>query len=60
MNTLKFEVSMEEANLLIAALAKQPFEAVAGLIQKLQGQAQSQMAPAPSGEIPKAEMPKAE
>lgn len=43
--TLKFEVSMEEANLLIAALAKQPFETVAGLIQKLQGQAQSQMQP---------------
>ena len=41
---LKFEVSMEEANLLIAALAKQPFEAVAGLITKLQGQAQTQMA----------------
>ena len=56
MNNLKFEVSMEEANLLIAALAKQPFETVAGLIQKLQGQAQQQMAPpAPSGEIPKAE-----
>jgi hypothetical protein len=56
MNTLKFEVSMEEANLLIAALAKQPFETVAGLIQKLQGQAQQQMAPpAPGGEIPKAE-----
>ena len=55
MNALKFEVSMEEANLLIAALAKQPFETVAGLIQKLQGQAQSQMSPAPGGEIPKAE-----
>jgi len=54
-NNLKFEVSMEEANLLIAALAKQPFEAVAGLIQKLQQQAQSQMPSAPGGEIPKAE-----
>lgn len=55
MNTLKFEVSMEEANLLIAALAKQPFETVAGLIQKLQQQAQGQMSSAPGGEIPKAE-----
>lgn len=55
MNNLKFEVSMEEANLLIAALAKQPFEAVAGLIQKLQQQAQSQMQQAPSvEEAPKA------
>jgi hypothetical protein len=54
-NNLKFEVSMEEANLLIAALAKQPFEAVAGLIQKLQMQAQPQMSPAPSAE----EAPKA-
>lgn len=54
-NNLKFEVSMEEANLLIAALAKQPFEAVAGLIQKLQQQAQSQMQQAPSvEEAPKA------
>ena len=44
---LKFEVTMEEANLLIAALAKQPFEAVAGLIGKLQGQAQSQLQPPP-------------
>ncbi len=55
MNTLKFEVSMEEANLLMAALAKQPFEAVVGLIQKLQGQAQSQVTPAPGGETPKVE-----
>ena len=55
MDTLKFEVSMEEANLLMASLAKQPFEVVVGLIQKLQGQAQSQVTPATSGEIPRAE-----
>ena len=56
MNTLKFEVSRAAANLLIAALAKQPFETVAGLYQKVQQQAQGQMQPpAPSGEIPKAE-----
>lgn len=41
----KFTVTDAEANLLIAALAKQPFEAVAGLIQKLQLQAQGQVAP---------------
>ena len=44
---LKFEVTMEEGNLLIAALAKQPFEAVAGLINKLQQQAQGQLTPPP-------------
>ncbi len=53
MNTLKFEVSMEEANMLIAALAKQPFEAVAGLIQKLQQQAMPQLPP--PAEAPKTE-----
>ena len=47
MNTLKFEVSVEEGNLLIAALAKQPFEAVAGLITKIQQQAQPQLTPPP-------------
>jgi|GEM_PF-5283768 len=44
---LKFEVTMEEGNLLIAALAKQPFEAVASLINKLQQQAQGQLPPPP-------------
>jgi hypothetical protein len=53
MGTLKFEVSVEEGNLLIAALAKQPFETVAGLIQKLQQQAMPQMQP--PAEAPKTE-----
>jgi len=44
---LKFEVTMEEGNLLIAALAKQPFEVVAGVINKLQQQARDQMQPPP-------------
>ena len=52
--TLKFEVTMEEGNLLIAALAKQPFEAVAGLISKLQQQAQGQLN-APPAEASQAE-----
>ena len=51
---LNFEVTMEEGNLLIAALAKQPFEAVAGLISKLQQQAQGQLSPPPA-EAAKAE-----
>jgi hypothetical protein len=56
-STLKFEVTMEEGNLLVAALAKQPFEAVAGLINKLQQQAQVQLAPPaePPKEAAKAE-----
>jgi hypothetical protein len=53
MNSLKFEVSIEEGNLLIAALAKQPFETVAGLIQKLQQQAMQQLPP--PAEAPKTE-----
>lgn len=43
MNNLNFELTVEEANLVVAALAKMPFEAVAGLIPKLQQQAQSQL-----------------
>lgn len=57
MNSLKFEVTVEEGNLLVASLAKQPFEVVAGLIQKLQQQAQAQLVQqAPSAkEAPSAE-----
>jgi hypothetical protein len=44
--TLKFELTDQEANLVMAALAKQPFEVVAGLIQKIQQQAQPQLADA--------------
>jgi hypothetical protein len=49
MKDLTFKITEAEANLLIGALAKQPFEAVAGLIQKLQMQAMEQLSPpAPS------------
>jgi hypothetical protein len=43
MNNLNFELTVEEANLVIAALAKMPFEAVANLIPKMQQQAQAQL-----------------
>ena len=44
MNKLKFDdLSIEEANLIMMALAKQPFEQVAGLFAKLQQQAQAQL-----------------
>lgn len=40
---MKLEVTVDEANLIIAALARQPFEVVAGLIEKLQKQGQEQL-----------------
>jgi hypothetical protein len=43
MNNLNFELTINEANLVIAALAKMPFEAVSNLIPKMQEQAQAQM-----------------
>lgn len=41
---LKFELKIEEANLILAALAKAPYDQVVGLIQNLQQQAQPQLA----------------
>ena len=40
---LKFEFSVEETNLILAALSKQPFETVFGIIKKLQDQATPQL-----------------
>jgi len=40
---LKFELTLEEANTVLGALGKAPFEAVAGLINKLQQQDQPQL-----------------
>lgn len=40
---LKFELTLDEANMVLSALGKAPFEAVAGLINKLQQQAQPQL-----------------
>lgn len=37
------DLSKDEASLVLNALAQLPFAQVAGLIQKLQGQAQSQL-----------------
>ena len=43
---IKFDdLSIDEANLIFMALAKQPFEQVAGLFGKLQQQAQAQLPP---------------
>lgn len=44
MNKIKFDdLSIEEANLIMMALAKQPFEQVVNLFTKLQQQAQAQL-----------------
>lgn len=42
MESFSFTVTEAEANIIIAALAKQPFEVVVSLIQKLQAQASNQ------------------
>lgn len=40
---LKFELTLDEANLVLAALGKAPFDQVAGLIGKLRQQAEPQL-----------------
>lgn len=45
-----FELDEQEANVVLACLAKQPYETVAGVILKIQQQAQKQIpAPPPTG-----------
>lgn len=39
----QFELTLDEANLVLAALGKAPFETVAGLIGKLKQQAEPQL-----------------
>ena len=51
-NVLQYELTAEEANVVMASLAKQPFEIVAGLIDKLQRQAQPQLAQKVEGADP--------
>lgn len=42
-NTLKFEFTVEQANIILTALARMPYESVVGLINEMQKQAQSQV-----------------
>jgi hypothetical protein len=42
---IKFELTIEEANIILMALGKAPYEQVAQVITKLQTQAQSQLTP---------------
>ncbi len=56
MNKIKFDdLSIEEANLIMMALAKQPFEQVAALFGKLQQQAQAQLQQQPPSAPPEIE-----
>lgn len=40
---LSFELTIQETNVVMASLAKQPYEVVAPVIAKIQGQAQPQV-----------------
>jgi hypothetical protein len=40
---MNFELTLDEANIVLAALSKLPYEHSAGLIQKMQQQAQPQL-----------------
>lgn len=41
-NDINLQVTIQEANMLVWALSKQPYEQVAGLINKIRVQAQTQ------------------
>ncbi len=41
--TIKFELSFDEANLVMYALGKMPFDQVVGLVEKLRQQAAPQL-----------------
>jgi len=43
---IKLELSLEETQIVLVGLSKLPYEAVAGLIDKVKGQAQPQVQPA--------------
>lgn len=49
---LKFTLTVDEANLVLAALSNLPFHQVAGLIGNLKLQAEQQMTPPAAPEIP--------
>jgi hypothetical protein len=45
---MKFDFTVEEMNGILAILAKQPFEQVTAIIEKIRHQAVAQMQPAPT------------
>lgn len=42
---LEFKLTLEETNIILSALSKQPFEVVAKLINKISNEAQEQLKP---------------
>jgi len=48
---LNFELTVDEINAVLNALAKQPFEQVFKLINELQQSASAQLQPAPEAEV---------
>lgn len=59
MNKLKFEFTIEEVNIIMAALVKMPFEQVAQLVGNVQQQAQPQLPQNNSQTVPGSDLPKA-
>lgn len=43
---INLTLSLEEVNIIMASLAKQPYEVVFGLVEKIRTQAQDQLTPA--------------
>ena len=52
---MNFELTVDEANVILGGLAKLPYEVSAGVIQKLQSQAQGQL-PADTEQAPAANL----
>lgn len=52
MSTLKFEFTIDETNVILGSLSKQPFEFVSGLITKIQQQAGPQLPPPTDTVVP--------
>ena len=52
---MNFELTLEEANIVLGGLSKLPYEHSAGLIQKMQQQAQPQLPTNESADEPTAE-----
>lgn len=56
MEKIKLEITLEEANTILAALGQQPYLKVADLIQKIQGQGAAQLNGTPAAEVSNAEI----
>lgn len=60
MNKLKFEFTVEEVNIIMAALVKMPFETVAQLVGNVQQQVQPQLQQQKDSQtVPGSDLPRA-